>query len=78
MGCQARFQVSQKGGFTAAGRTAEDHKLTLLNRKGYIAKDLLLAHRICKIYIFELIAFHFLSSAWFSTTGIKQRIKYTN
>ena len=53
MGCQTRFQVPKKCGFTAAGRTAENHKLTLLNRKGYVPKGLLLALRVCKIYIFE-------------------------
>ena len=70
--------MSQKSGFSAAGWSTEDHKLALLNRKGYIAKGLLLPFRICKIYIFECIAFHLRSSAQFSATGIKQRIKYTN
>lgn len=76
--CQTGFQVPQQCGFAAAGRVAEDHKFALLNRKGYIPKRLLLALRVCKIYIFEWIAFHLFSSAQFSTTGIKQRIKYTN
>ena len=45
--------MPQKGGFTAAGWTAKDHKFALLNRKGYVPQGFLFSLRICKIYIFE-------------------------
>ena len=74
---QAGFQMPQKCRLSAAGRAAEDQKLTPAYRKGNIRQRRLRPLRVCEAYMLETIAFHFLSSKALRKIGVAHSIKYT-